>query len=146
AMPAILCAIFALAPIFELINDRSLRTSIRRVEWRRRRADDERVDAAIVLESKLCEHGENRQLVDQIRRIENVDAGRVVRIALDEQIALEVAHVLDEAVIHVLLTLRYQLGLDDPGSDNRLPGPELGAIVGELMPREFRRDGLLLIP
>ena len=102
-------------------------------------SDDLGVDAPVVLQPELRQHREDAQLVDQVRRIEDVGAVRIVGIALDDQVLLERREVLDEAVVHILLILRDQLGLDDAGSDDGLTGAELGAVIRQLVARDISR-------
>src|SRR5262245_11218731 len=61
------------------------------------RADDLGIHATVVLQAELRQHSEDTQLVDEIGRIQDVQPRGVIRVALDQQMSLEVAHVLDKA-------------------------------------------------
>ena len=119
--------------------------TLRRLTQRGGASGDLGVVATIVLQAELHKHREDAELVDQVGRVENVDPVGVVRVALDNKVALEVGHILHETVELVDAILRHELGLDRLRRDDRLTNTEAGAIVRQLMPGELAGDGVPLI-
>src|SRR5262245_22946037 len=106
---------------------------------------DRRVYAAAVLESELSQDREDAELVDQIRRIQDVDSVWIVRIALDEQIGLERLNVLDQAIELVDPVLGDQLRLDRLRRHYCRSRCYSSSIVGQLVTRELGGDRMSLI-
>src|SRR3954470_2441488 len=84
--------------------------------------------STLKLKAKLREHSEHPHLIDQVWRIQHIHAVRIIRIALDKKMLLEIADILDQPVVLVHPILRDQLAHDDAGRNDGLSRTKARAV------------------
>nr|DAZ39021.1 MAG TPA: hypothetical protein [Caudoviricetes sp.] len=95
---------------------------------------------SLILKTELDQHRKDAQLVHKIGREQDIQAVRIRGVALNDDVALESVHVLDQARFHQIGVSRDELGLDDRRRHNRLAFAESRPVVRQLVATIFGRD------